>query len=213
MSPSPDPTALEPRKSARQARSTATVEVIVEAAARILEAVGLSGFTTNAIAERAGVSVGSLYQYFPNKDSITRALIRRELDVLERAVSAIEMGDAASTLKHFIGVAVEQQMRRPVLAQLLDIEEERLNAGSDIDPVRQRVAAVLSKILDLDDRLDGRAVVQDAMVLIAGLVNAAASRGERDEINLTRRVEAVILALLSTPRLSSDVDPTPEHRL
>ncbi|WP_454277896.1 TetR/AcrR family transcriptional regulator [Sphingomonas sanguinis] len=66
---------MNPRKTARQGRSAATVDAIVEAAARILEAAGPSGYTTNAIAQRAGVSVGSLYQYFPNKDAITRALI------------------------------------------------------------------------------------------------------------------------------------------
>ena len=69
------PGALEPRKAPAQARSTATVAAILEAAARILETDGLAGYSTNAIARRAGVSVGSLYQYFPGKDAITRALI------------------------------------------------------------------------------------------------------------------------------------------
>ena len=50
----------------------------MEAAARILEERGLEGYTTNAVAERAGFSIGSLYQYFPNKDAITIALIQRE---------------------------------------------------------------------------------------------------------------------------------------
>ena len=57
---------LKARKVPAQARSQETVTVILEASARILEADGLRGFNTNAIAERAGVSVGSLYQYFPN---------------------------------------------------------------------------------------------------------------------------------------------------
>ena len=90
----PDQTTMKPRKSARQARSAATIEVIVEAAARILETAGPAGFTTNAVAERAGVSVGSLYQYFPNKDAITRALIRRELEMLKEAVTAIDLAQA-----------------------------------------------------------------------------------------------------------------------
>lgn len=62
---------LSPRKEARQSRSRETVRAIVEAATHILNTKGASGFTTNHIAKKAGVSIGSLYQYFPNKDSIS----------------------------------------------------------------------------------------------------------------------------------------------
>ena len=58
-----------------QARSQETVNIILEASARILESDGFRGFNTNAIATKAGVSIGSLYQYFPNKDAIILALI------------------------------------------------------------------------------------------------------------------------------------------
>lgn len=194
----PDQSTMKPRKSAQQQRSAATVEVIVEAAARILETAGAAGFTTNAVAERAGVSVGSLYQYFPNKDAITRALIRRELESLEAAVRAIDVTDTApSPLLRFIGVAVDQQMRRPALAQLLEMEEERLGADGDIDPVRERVAAALSAILGVSGRPDERGIVQDVMALIATLVNGAASRGERDVGRLVSRVDAVVGGRLS----------------
>lgn len=67
------------RKSPRQARASATVDAIVEAAARIIAEDGNRALTTNAISARAGVSVGSLYQYFPNKQAILWALIAREL--------------------------------------------------------------------------------------------------------------------------------------
>jgi AcrR family transcriptional regulator len=78
MARRPDPVA--PRKRPRQRRSRATVEAILEAAARLLDRVGYAGITTNAIAQRAGISVGSLYQYFPNKQAICSELIRRYLD-------------------------------------------------------------------------------------------------------------------------------------
>ena len=65
------------RKSPRQKRAAATFEAIVEAAAHILRADGAGALTTNAVAARAGVSIGSLYQYFPNKQAIVRALIER----------------------------------------------------------------------------------------------------------------------------------------
>src|ERR1700727_158166 len=70
---------LTPRKAAKQARAQATVDAIVEAAAQVFESLGYAAATTNRIAERAGVSIGSLYQYFPNKDAILVALARRHL--------------------------------------------------------------------------------------------------------------------------------------
>ncbi len=73
--PEAPPTKPIPRKQATQARAARTVEVILEAAAHILERDGFAGYTTNAIAERAGASIGSLYQYFPNKDAITVTMI------------------------------------------------------------------------------------------------------------------------------------------
>jgi AcrR family transcriptional regulator len=63
----------------RQARAEETVAAILEGAAQILEAGGLGAFTTNAVAERAGVSIGTLYQYFADKQAILRAIAEREL--------------------------------------------------------------------------------------------------------------------------------------
>jgi AcrR family transcriptional regulator len=68
---------MSERRRPRQARSRATWEVIVEAAAQVLERRGLAGFNTNAIAERAGVSVGSVYRYFPDKHAILAAVARQ----------------------------------------------------------------------------------------------------------------------------------------
>lgn len=69
----------EQRVSPRQQRSLATVEVILEAAAQVLEIAGEAGFNTNAIAERAGVGIGSIYRYFPDKQAILVELGRREM--------------------------------------------------------------------------------------------------------------------------------------
>ena len=88
---------------------------------------GLEGYTTNFIAERAGVSIGSLYQYFSNKDSITIALIARESTQL-----LADFGEAAAILEwrpalvKMVAAGVTHQMRRPRLARLLDIEKHWL---------------------------------------------------------------------------------------
>lgn len=84
------------RKRPRQARSVATFEAILEAAARILESLGFAGFNTNAVAELAGVSIGSLYQYFPSKEALIVELIRRERAKLSNhIVEVIDQNDAA----------------------------------------------------------------------------------------------------------------------
>jgi Transcriptional regulator len=70
---------LAPRKLPKQERSEATVEAVLQAAAQIFERHGYAAGTTNRIADRAGVSIGSLYQYFPNKDAILVALVHRHL--------------------------------------------------------------------------------------------------------------------------------------
>ena len=67
------------RRSPKQARARATVDAIVEAAAQVLERRGADGFNTAAVAERAGVSIGTLYQYFPDKQAILAAAAKRAL--------------------------------------------------------------------------------------------------------------------------------------
>lgn len=69
-----------PRKTPRQSRAVATVDAILTAATHILVERGLAGFTTNHVARRAGVPIGSIYQYFPNKQAILSSLLRRQLE-------------------------------------------------------------------------------------------------------------------------------------
>lgn len=77
---------LEPRKSPVQARSTASVEAILEATIQVLLQVGKERLTTTRVASRAGVSVGTLYQYFPNKSSLLQAVLKRHLTEVGDAV-------------------------------------------------------------------------------------------------------------------------------
>ncbi len=73
-----------PRLRPRQARAKATFDAIVEATARILEDLGYSALTTNGIAGVAGVAIGAVYGYFPNKESIVAEVVRRTLDAMVR---------------------------------------------------------------------------------------------------------------------------------
>jgi AcrR family transcriptional regulator len=80
---------LEPRKSPVQARSTASVEAILEATIQVLLEVGKERLTTTRVAYRAGVSVGTLYQYFPNKSALLKAVLRNHLDSVAEAVEEV----------------------------------------------------------------------------------------------------------------------------
>jgi AcrR family transcriptional regulator len=77
---------LKPRKRPVQARSEATVSALFEASIQVLLAVGYRKFTTTRVAERAGVSVGSLYQYFPNRQALITSVIERYLDELRATI-------------------------------------------------------------------------------------------------------------------------------
>lgn len=86
---------FEPRRKPLQARAQATVAAILEASVRILRTEGRGAFNTNEVAEVAGVSIGTLYGYFPDKDSICIALARQILHEDRRLL--IEAVDGASS--------------------------------------------------------------------------------------------------------------------
>jgi AcrR family transcriptional regulator len=92
---------FQPRKTPVQKRSTLTVEAIAEATIQVLLAVGLDRLTTTRVAERAGVSVGTLYQYYPNKQALLYAVLEvhgaKVAEAVENACRA-HRGDAVKVL-------------------------------------------------------------------------------------------------------------------
>ena len=114
----------KPRKHASQQRSRVTVDALIEATARILVKDGFDKASTNRIAEKAGVSVGSLYQYFPSKEALVAAVVKRHGEELMQVVR--------DTLAEVTALPMEQAVRKLVLAA---IEAHR------IDPELHRVLA------------------------------------------------------------------------
>ena len=94
--------ALNPRKLPRQARSRALVDAILDAAARILEEQGREALNTNLVADKAGVSIGSLYQYFPNRDAIIAAVADRHGHRVHHCVADLNL-KAETSLEIAIG--------------------------------------------------------------------------------------------------------------
>ena len=138
-----------PRKRPRQARSRDTVDAILAATARVLVKVGFDGLTTNGVAEAAGVSIGSLYQYFPNKEALVAALIEHHVEAMNAAVlseltrvARLPMVEAVrAVIELTIGAhAVEPELHRVLteqvprvgrLSRLLELEQicHRMVAG------------------------------------------------------------------------------------
>lgn len=198
----PIPTqALSARKKPGQSRSAATYDAIVEAAARILERSGHARFTTNEVADLAGVSIGSLYQYFPNKDSITRALMEREqlsLVVDVEAVAAQMSGPAA--MHALVMVACRRQLERNRLAAFLEGEERRLPVGEDGAILQARLEIATRNCLRscLPPVPDQDVVIEDVLAIILGMVDAAGVRGESLPDALAQRVLRAVMGYLAT---------------
>src|SRR5271154_369172 len=97
---------LEPRKSPVQARSAASVEALLEAAIQVLLNVGKERLTTTKVALRAGVSVGTPYQYFPNKSALLQAALKRHLAEVAEAVELVCKEQKGSTLRQMVTALV-----------------------------------------------------------------------------------------------------------
>ncbi len=89
---------LKPRKTPIQARSTTTVDAILQATLQVLTSVGKERLTTTRVAARAGVSVGTLYQYFPNKSALLQACLRAHMDQVRTAIEAVCAQQASESL-------------------------------------------------------------------------------------------------------------------
>lgn len=100
--------ALNPRKMPAQARSRVTVDAIVQATTYILTETGWDGLTTNAIAARAGVNIGSLYQYFPNKEAIIAEIQRRHTEAIQAELHrALDLMPGKSSLREALTLVVQ----------------------------------------------------------------------------------------------------------
>jgi AcrR family transcriptional regulator len=112
-----------PRKNASQERSRATVNALIEATARILVKEGFDKASTNRVAEVAGVSVGSLYQYFPSKEALVAAVIERHsheiLQTVRGELADIETEPLEQGVRRLIGAAVKAHRVNPKLHRVV----------------------------------------------------------------------------------------------
>ena len=177
-------TALIPRKTPRQARALATCAALRQAAAHILTGQGRGVLTTNRIAERAGVSIGSLYQYYPSKEAILAEMIRqmrqdmwRDIrDAAERADNA-DLRDLAEAL---IRASVTHHAKAPELARQLEQMELDLPPDPETQQIERSLQSLLVRLLARRGVVSPETAAQDLTAMTKGVAAEAARAGETD---------------------------------
>ncbi len=122
------------RRRPKQRRARVTVEAVLDAVVRILKRDGFSAITTNRIAEVAGVSIGSVYQYFPDKRAIFTALHQRHVDQIDRLVQSTLVENASSSIE---GLMRAMKPRCELPRPLRSMRNLRMQ-----QPVKLRIACV-----------------------------------------------------------------------
>ena len=142
----------EPRKRPVQARSQQTVEVILEATARVLAERGYAGTNTNLVAARAGVSVGSIYQYFPNKDALVTALHARHAAqrcaMIEDVLGSAHPRGLSGHIEAVVHALLAAHRLEPALHKVLEKELPFFDAPKDQSPADKIIFNRIRTLLD-----------------------------------------------------------------
>ncbi|MHC8372092.1 TetR/AcrR family transcriptional regulator [Pseudomonas sp. MDT1-85] len=140
-----------PRKSPTQTRSKMMVEAILETTANVVVKHGYAGTNTNLVAQLAGVSVGSVYQYFPNKDSLIAALHYRKVKATHEAIQGLLTRSDISSLQGHIEYLVRAFMtphtKEPELHRLLEQEFSFLNDQTTEDAYKAEIPLMVQDLL------------------------------------------------------------------
>ena len=152
------------------------------------------------MAEHAGVSIGSLYQYFPSKDALIVELIRRErAELSNRIVEAIQQHDTTDLkekIKLIIHAAVQHQLSRPQLARTLEFASELIGKDIEESELQHELETIISDLFIRSGISHAQTVAQDVIALSKGIINAAGIAEESDLNDLQQRVEKAVFGYL-----------------
>lgn len=189
------------------------MEAILEAAARILDRDGWARFTTNTVAEVAGVSIGSLYQYFPNKHALIEAILRRHFDeVLSALRSADEPAARMERIERLVSGLITAHSNHPSLHRVLleDVPRGKISKSIHQNFEREYWSLYAKLIAAHEASGDNPRSAVRAQVLsavISGAIHDAARRGTLKspafEQELVRLVDAYLAALANNPNKPS----------
>ena len=150
--PTPGPTQIRPRKQPVQARSASTVAALHEASIQVLLSAGYRKFTTTRVAARAGVSVGSLYQYFPNREALIAAVIERHLDemlgIVEQRCREFRGRALQEIVYGLVDAVVAAKWERIEISRALHEPLAEVRGAECVHSTALKMAAPLAEILD-----------------------------------------------------------------
>jgi AcrR family transcriptional regulator len=200
---------LQLRKQPRQVRAELTRQRILTAAAHVFAEYGYAAGTTNRIAERARISIGSLYQYYPNKDAILAELLTRHLDSDGATAALRQYKDRPESLEDivrvFVRAVIENHLDDPQLLRIMI--EQAPRSGELLERVTRQEWAVIGDLRELFDR-HAEVRVQDkdtAARLVASTVELTvhqlvAAPGSIDTTRLENELVAMITGYLRASR-------------
>lgn len=196
-------TALTPRKRPQQSRAVATVEAILEAASQVLVERGHAGMTTTRVAARSGVSVGSLYQYYPSKDALLVALLdlklSRMMTAIEAATGRTRGRPFAERARAIVEAVFVVKSADPALTVALAECPPQLGGKQLLQNQLRPIVALLRRLLD-EHRAELRIADPDLCAwmmvhAVNGVVDAAALEPARLRSRATR--EAAVQMVLA----------------
>jgi AcrR family transcriptional regulator len=193
------------RRNPTQRRAVATVDAVLDAVIRVLKREGFSALTTNRISEVAGVSIGSVYQYFADKSAIFAALHQRHIEQIDRLIASTLVKHAAAPLDELIKALIEAMVdahtEDPELFALLASEvPHRAGTTQDFATRLHGVfrLAISAKAPELEKRGDLDKVVFVVANMVDSISHAAALRRPSGVSLAEARTEAIkaVLAYL-----------------
>ena len=141
-----------PRKNASQERSRATVDALLAATARVLVRDGYDRASTNKIAEAAGVSIGSLYQYFPSKEALVAAVVRRHIDemmsVVRSTLVRVATMPVPEAARELVKVMIDAHRIDPRLHRVLGEQIPRMGSVEAIERIDDEATALVRAYLE-----------------------------------------------------------------
>jgi AcrR family transcriptional regulator len=166
-----------PRKKPRQERSQVTVEAILDATARVLCTIGYDRASTNRIALAAGVSVGSLYQYFPSKEALVAALAARHMAAMTALVrgklAEVAMAPMPEAVRTIIMAMFEAHAVDPRLHKVLIEEVPRIGRLENLRHVERETETLVATLLESRKTELRRTNVETMAMLLVTVVEAA----------------------------------------
>jgi AcrR family transcriptional regulator len=188
--------ALSPRKTPQQSRSRHLCDALKEATARILKRQNSESFSTNDVADLAGVSIGSLYQYYPSKEVLIAELIRdmrRQMLADIRCAIAQSAGcELGEELSLLIRAAIQHHKNDPVLALALEQAEKRLPLDNETEALNTEIHALLRNELAKFELDNPDQTARGIIGLCRGLFDASAPQDTKSFESLEYRLNLAV---------------------